>query len=372
MMPRARSARLVRSRTSTSASKYCFCGINASTSIVLFLAAAYMAFILYIYSERSSKDHLPRLDTPEAAELIATAAPSSSSMTSVIPINIALNSLTSSVIPSSQPQSSPDPSWMSKRRVGFVEGDEPVFDTTGVDLTLATHIKDISFRDACRDKPVFMTMAKVKTALYWDLIENFLGAMSKFSLGDCALMICISDERCLSLCAAHGLSCFDYRHSHPAVSSSSAAVSAMEEVATVKLLHAGIALEMGAHIFLLDLDVGFLRDPMLLCDGFFDNPLEHVRSQMDVGYSHYKHNNEMYTHPRPNFGAFLVKSHKMAVMAFRRAWQTYQKSTDEKKQRVATDQNALGEELVIVYNIDYFAHYTVILYSVLSSSCHYL
>ena len=145
----------------------------------------------------------------------------------------------------------------------------------------------------------------------------------------------------MNLFVTNGFSCFDYHHS--TAFSSSTTTSAMEMVATVKLLHVGIALEMGAHIFLIDLDVGFLRDPLLLCNGFFENPLEHVRSQMDVGYSHYKHNNEMYTHPRPNFGVFLVKSHKMAVMAFRRAWQTYLKSTADKKSRVATDQNALGE-----------------------------
>ena len=38
----------------------------------------------------------------------------------------------------------------------------------------------------------------------------------------------------------------------------------MEQVAYVKLLHIGDALEAGVNILVLDLDVGFLRDPLLL------------------------------------------------------------------------------------------------------------
>jgi hypothetical protein len=45
-------------------------------------------------------------------------------------------------------------------------------------------------------------------------------------------------------------------------------------VGTVKLLHVGAALKEGINIMLLDLDIGFLRDPMILFEGFLENPLE--------------------------------------------------------------------------------------------------
>lgn len=223
----------------------------------------------------------------------------------------------------------------SNRRVGITK---PVFDIEGLSpsyLSLSSHINELSNSPACINKPVYTTLGKVQSLLYWQLIENFYGTMKRFGHSDCAVMICISDVRCMELCARQGFPCFDYRHPDPSAHT-------MEQVATVKLFHIGVALERGAHVFLLDLDVGFLRDPNLLVEGFLDNPLEHVRSQMDVGYSHHKETHEPYTHPRPNFGVFLVKSHIMAVMAFRRAWGNYLKSPKAKKALVATDQNSLA------------------------------
>ena len=49
-----------------------------------------------------------------------------------------------------------------------------------------------------------------------------------------------------------------------------------------------------------------------------------------------------YTHPRPNFGLFLIKSHPIAVKAYQRAWWQYQKSPDYARRRVATDQNCVA------------------------------
>ena len=51
----------------------------------------------------------------------------------------------------------------------------------------------------------------------------------------------------------------------------------------MKLRHVGYALAAGVDIMLLDLDVGFLRDPMLLFSGFLENPFIQVRAQMDIG-----------------------------------------------------------------------------------------
>jgi len=84
------------------------------------------------------------------------------------------------------------PSYMKNRKVGI--NGESIFgiekmDTTS--LSLPNHIRDISFRKLCEGKPVFMTMAKVTSKLYWELIENFFGTMKKFGHLECALMICI-------------------------------------------------------------------------------------------------------------------------------------------------------------------------------------
>jgi hypothetical protein len=46
-----------------------------------------------------------------------------------------------------------------------------------------------------------------------------------------------------------------------------AAAAAAVQVAAVKLKHVGLALQKGVDVLLLDLDVGFLRDPMSLFEG---------------------------------------------------------------------------------------------------------
>jgi hypothetical protein len=47
-------------------------------------------------------------------------------------------------------------------------------------------------QEACRNKPLFLTIANVGSRLYWKLIENFFYTMGKFGHGDCAVLVCIS------------------------------------------------------------------------------------------------------------------------------------------------------------------------------------
>jgi len=119
----------------------------------------------------------------------------------------------------------------------------------------------------------------------------------------------------------------------------------MEQISCLKLKHIGLALEKGVNVMLMDLDLGFLRDPMLLTEGFFENPLEQVRTQMDVGYSQHKTMHYWYTHPRPNFGLFIVKPTEWSIKLFARAWRLYKNSDQSVRQRVATDQNYLANAI---------------------------
>jgi hypothetical protein len=123
------------------------------------------------------------------------------------------------------------------RRVGIKK---PIFNSSGFDpsfLKLSSYINELSNRPACMDKPIFTSMAKVKCTLYWELIENFYSTMKKFGHSDCSIMICISDARCIELCRSRGFPCFDYKHPDESVHT-------MQQVATVKLLHVGMALEL--------------------------------------------------------------------------------------------------------------------------------
>lgn len=204
----------------------------------------------------------------------------------------------------------------------------------------------------CSHKPIFVSMARVQDELYWQLIENFFHTMLIFGHLDCAILICIADTECMRRCKHKMFPCIDY-------GDKTRTTHIMELVAEVKLYHIGRALEAGVNVFLLDLDVGFLRNPLLLYEGFLENSLEQVRAQMDMGSHTEKFSNTAYSAPRPNFGLFIVKSHPYSVKAFKNAWKTYQKADNDSKKDVAIDQNNIVNSLKWArwrwtYNFSYF------------------
>lgn len=106
---------------------------------------------------------------------------------------------------------------------------------------ISEYMRFLSLQPQCTNKPIFTTMARVKSKLYWELIENFFHTMHRFGHLDCAVMICISDPGCVKLCQSKGFPCYDYRH--PNIS-----VHTMEQVATVKLYHIGVGRWVITHL----------------------------------------------------------------------------------------------------------------------------
>ena len=64
--------------------------------------------------------------------------------------------------------------------------------------------------DKCIGKPLIITMAKIGTPLYWQLVQNFVYSMAKFDIVECSLMVCISDEHCMELCQHSSFPCYQY------------------------------------------------------------------------------------------------------------------------------------------------------------------
>lgn len=95
----------------------------------------------------------------------------------------------------------------------------------------------------CKEIPIFTSMAQVGNDLYWQLIENFIYTMVKFSLSDCSVMICVTDPHCMDLCKKSGFPCLSYDHNmhNPGV----VLPSALEQIAHLKLLHLPKALARG-------------------------------------------------------------------------------------------------------------------------------
>lgn len=182
---------------------------------------------------------------------------------------------------------------------------------------------------SCLGKPIFTTMANVGSSLYWQLIENFVYTMGKFGLTDCALMICVSDPHCMDLCKQNLFPCYDYQH-QPLDGARRGKVHPMEQIAQLKLYHMPRALQRGVDLFMLDLDVGFLDDPMRLVDKFYSSGRGLERSRRDrvrgaeVGVGavdalvqedvvfimnrSVEGWKQWWTEPMPNIGLFLVSA----------------------------------------------------------------
>jgi hypothetical protein len=239
-----------------------------------------------------------------------------------------------------------------------------VHSTQYYNLSLVQYMELIAKRSQCRQLPIIVGMGQIKSNLYWLLIENFFHTLLRYDRLSCAVFICVLDELCCQKCQANNFPYYSYRNS----SFQSMTNHIMEHVAEIKLYHVGQALERGVNIMLVDLDVGFLNDPMLLAKGFLDNPYEKIRcvsisclrllfdvniimiscdwlitlrAQQDLGHHTDKKTNTSFTSPTPNFGLFLIKSDPINIKLFQRAWRMYQKVPFTSRQRVAADQNVI-------------------------------
>ena len=132
-------------------------------------------------------------------------------------------------------------------------------------------IQFIAQQPMCVNSPVIISMAQVGTELYWQLIENFVYTMVKFRMSDCAVMICVTDKDCMKLCTTSDFPCIYYGHDlyNPNIT----LPSALEQIANLKLLHLPKVLRKGVDLLMLDLDVGFLADPMKLIRQFYTDTM---------------------------------------------------------------------------------------------------
>lgn len=222
--------------------------------------------------------------------------------------------------------------------------------------------------------PVYLGMATVKDDLYWQLIENFFYTAVRFRFSDCAMIICISDDKCLQQCADARFPCYNYRYraeyegdplpalpgedweppqeddkdralrlEREAKKKARARVPVMEQIAQVKLLLVPKALQRGVSVFLLDLDVGFLHDPVHLVRPFLETPVVDIMVQEDMIFIMNRSRagwRSWFTEPLPNIGLFLVRGNAKTQLVFDIAWDKYRVMDDDyAKQQPGKDQN---------------------------------
>jgi hypothetical protein len=94
--------------------------------------------------------------------------------------------------------------------------------------------------DKCVGKPLIITMAKIGTPLYWQLVQNFVYSMAKFDIVECALMICISDLHCMNMCQHSSFPCYQY-------DDHSGDISAFQKIANLKLHAVPLAAAKGVR-----------------------------------------------------------------------------------------------------------------------------
>ena len=120
----------------------------------------------------------------------------------------------------------------------------PANQTIG-ELSLQEAMLYLSKQPQCKKKPIFTSMAQVGTDLYWQLIENFIFSMVKFSISDCSVMICVTDMHCMDLCKKAGFPCLYY--DHVLHNPKELLPSALEQIAHLKLFHLPKALSLGVR-----------------------------------------------------------------------------------------------------------------------------
>jgi hypothetical protein len=65
-------------------------------------------------------------------------------------------------------------------------------------------------RQECQGLPIFITMAKIASPIYAQLVENFQFTMIRYDLLGCSLLICLNDPSCVTFCGDSSFPCFDY------------------------------------------------------------------------------------------------------------------------------------------------------------------
>ena len=244
-----------------------------------------------------------------------------------------------------------------------------------VKLPLEDVLQRISDDAACRanNTPIFITMANVKSHLYWQLIENFMYTMTKYGIASCALMICVSDARCLELCSQSNFPCYDYQYRESFPDRDMSKISPMEQIATLKLFHFPKALLKGVDVFVVDLDVGFLDDPMkfitsatnfyghggntnnsstfsgsgddfsrlsALPDVFVQRDTTFIMNRTVQGWRTW------WTEPMPNIGLMLVRGNKKTAKMFEQAWRMYLSISKDIKMNPGKDQNKVVQAMI--------------------------
>mmetsp|Transcript_33096 Transcript_33096/g.47855 ORF Transcript_33096/g.47855 Transcript_33096/m.47855 type:complete len:460 (-) Transcript_33096:881-2260(-) len=212
--------------------------------------------------------------------------------------------------------------------------------------TMVDYIEYLYRQPACRwpsdgkQLPVFISMANVYSDLYWQLIENFIYSMVKFGLSSCAMMVCVSDSSCMALCQQAGFPCYDFQYSqyHPG----QPLPSVLEQIGELKLLHLPKALKLGVDILMLDLDVGFMDNPLKLLDLALNDSSVDVLVQKDISFVMHRDVVRWRTWflvPLPNIGIFYCRGNDKTVAMFELAWQDYKTVDSSVKENPGKDQN---------------------------------
>lgn len=231
--------------------------------------------------------------------------------------------------------------------------------------------------------PIYLGMATVHDDLYWQLIENFFYTSTRFHFSQCAMMICISDNKCMEMCHDALFPCYNYTYrseadlffnqqnqqhtvdgqsvenNHHAVavvnSLATKKVPVMEQIAQVKLLLVPRALQRGVSLFLLDLDVGFLHDPAHLLQPFLETPIVDIMVQEDYLFIMNRSRagwKSWFTEPLPNIGLFLVRGNNRTQRVFDIAWEKYREMDDDfQKQQPGKDQNHVLDAMRITRGV---------------------
>lgn len=206
----------------------------------------------------------------------------------------------------------------------------------------------------CFGHPIIISMARVGSQLYWQLIENYIYTLVKFEMVHCAIMVCVNDVECMRMCADADFPCYNFEYKHLELSNNlnnlkgeSTEISSMEQIAHLKLLHLPKALKRGVDIFVLDLDVGFTASPKELLEKFKKSDKD-VMVQKDITFIMHRSKElwkTWFTEAMPNIGIMACKGNEKTFKMFQYAWNEYLTTDTSIRKNPGKDQNKVAGAL---------------------------
>jgi hypothetical protein len=231
------------------------------TSTGVFLAALSLWLLLYWISSFSALTRNPsqlllKYVSPLTLRLpIPSTPPLTNHSTSVL-------SKTLSAVPfapSASPSATTNASLQPSDKILQLLLSHPLHQSSFHNLSIEELLFQMHQRSECLGLPIFITMAKIASPIYAQLVENFQFTMLRYDLLRCSLLVCLNDLSCSQFCRQSSFPCYDYTQPQEVLTPPIPSLCSPLLIATPLLLQSLSTFEQIAKLKLFDIPLAISR-----------------------------------------------------------------------------------------------------------------